>query len=104
MDLYSLYYSSPDPRQIAAINGDRETLLAVQEAPTIMRNKLVHQDVQEEVRQKYYELHMSEQWQAVKTVMSAIGTFKYNQKTAEEFIAKAAGVPLAGDLAAAAVG
>ena len=77
---------------------DIELLLAIQEAPKFIRDKLVHPDVFEKAKTLWLEKNMPKQFQQLSTVQQAISLFEHNQQQADKTIANATHQPLRSDV------
>ena len=82
----------------AAESGDLEPLLAIQTAPRIVREAIVHLDVFEKARTRWLELNLPDQFKQLSTVKSAIGLFNHNAQQADKLIAQATLQPLRNDV------
>ena len=80
--------------QQAAETNDLELLLAVQDAPRIIREKIVGDETFKKAKDRFLELSKPEQFERVSTVTSALSLFEHNVQTAERIVAKASGIPL----------
>ena len=83
---------------LSGAESDLDTLLAIETAPKLIRDQLVHPDVFEQARMIWLEKNMPDQFKRLSTVETAIGLFEHNDQQAHKTIASACGVPLRNDV------
>ena len=79
---------------LSGAERDLDLLLAIETAPKLIRDKLVHPDVFEEARSMWLEKNRPDQFKRLSTVKTAIGLFEHNVQQATKSVANATFQPL----------